>query len=250
MEIRFNLTGADRKALVSAVSEIIGCEAVYQRAPTFAYVVNSYTIDKDGTLISDERTDAGEVHSLLTKLTERGFLYEDMIPTEDAPDLTNEVIPDRLSIEVPLEGFTDTALLNLERLVESKTELICKSLGTDNIPIEKAEDRLIFPWFSAEADCVQVTAYTQFIHALCEMAKTQKRVTSREKPVDSEKYAFRCFLLRLGFIGPEFGSARKILLANLSGDGSFKDGKREKSDPNTAQNRAKSLPKSRANLHN
>ena len=65
-----------------------------------------------------------------------------------------------------------------------------------------------------------VDAYTRFIHALCEMAKTQKRVTAQERPTKSEKYAFRCFLLRLGFIGSDFASARKVLLANLSGNGS------------------------------
>ncbi len=37
-----------------------------------------------------------------------------------------------------------------------------------------------------------------------------------------EKYAFRCFLLRLGFIGDEFKKSRKILLANLDGSSAFK----------------------------
>jgi hypothetical protein len=61
------------------------------------------------------------------------------------------------------------------------------------------------------------------------MAKTQKRVTAKEQPVENVKYAFRCFLLRLGLIGAEFASARKILLANLSGNGSFKGGSRKES---------------------
>jgi len=56
------------------------------------------------------------------------------------------------------------------------------------------------------------------------MAKTQKRVTAKEKDTDNDKYAFRCFLLRLGFIGDEYKAARKILLRNLSGSGAFKSG--------------------------
>ncbi len=44
-------------------------------------------------------------------------------------------------------------------------------------------------------------AYTHFITALCDMARKQKRVTAKERTTDNEKYAFRCFLLRLGFIG-------------------------------------------------
>ena len=54
------------------------------------------------------------------------------------------------------------------------------------------------------------------------MAKTQKRVTAKEKDVDNEKYTFRCFLLRLGFIGAEYKEDRKILLRNLSGSSAFK----------------------------
>ena len=55
------------------------------------------------------------------------------------------------------------------------------------------------------------------------MAKTQKRVNSTEKTVENEKYAFRCFLLRLGFIGSEYKNERKILLANLTGSSAFKN---------------------------
>lgn len=62
----------------------------------------------------------------------------------------------------------------------------------------------------------------KFITALVEMAKTQKRITAKEKTVDNEKYAFRCFLLRLGFIGAEYKADRKILLRNLSGSFAFK----------------------------
>ena len=230
MEIRFNLTGSDRKALVSAVSEITGLNAVYQMAPSFAYVAGDYTIGKDGTLISSEEAGADEVQGLLTKLAERGFVLL------ASPNPADEDTTDKLAIEVPLDGFTDTALLNLERLVESKANLIRKAIGADELPIAKGEDKLIFPWFSQDSAADQLAAYTQFIHALCNMAKSQLRVTAKERFVDSEKYAFRCFLLRLGFIGGEFALARKVLLANLSGDSSFKNGRREKSLSDSAQN--------------
>ena len=45
--------------------------------------------------------------------------------------------------------------------------------------------------------------------------------------MDNEKYAFRCFLLRLGFIGNEYKSQRKILLRNLTGSSAFKSGSRK-----------------------
>ena len=70
-------------------------------------------------------------------------------------------------------------------------------------------------------------AYTHFIAALCDMARNQKRITATEKEVENEKYAFRCFLLRLGFIGAEYKEERKILLKNLSGSSAFKNGERK-----------------------
>ena len=70
-----------------------------------------------------------------------------------------------------------------------------------------------------------------FIANLCAMAKNAKRITAMEKPVDNEKYAFRCFLLRLGFIGREYKTQRKILLRNLTGSCAFRSGtKKEVAD--------------------
>ena len=67
-------------------------------------------------------------------------------------------------------------------------------------------------------------SYAHFTGKLIGMAKAQKRVTAKEKETDNDKYAFRCFLLRLGFIGDEYKAARKILLKNLTGSGAFKSG--------------------------
>lgn len=76
-------------------------------------------------------------------------------------------------------------------------------------------------------DADEVKASTHLIAALCEMARNQKRITAKEKSTDNDKYAFRCFLLRLGFIGAEFKDERKILLRNLSGNSAFKAGGRK-----------------------
>ena len=62
------------------------------------------------------------------------------------------------------------------------------------------------------------------------MSRNQKRITATEKAVDNEKYTFRCFLLRLGFIGAEYKTERKILLRNLSGSSAFKSGQKGGAD--------------------
>ena len=89
--------------------------------------------------------------------------------------------------------------------------------------MEVTEEKVSFPWFSEMPTPEELSAYEMFICKLCEMAGNQKRITAREKTVDNEKYAFRCFLLRLGFIGAEHKQTRKILLRNLTGSSAFKD---------------------------
>lgn len=106
--------------------------------------------------------------------------------------------------------------------------MIKKALGLTELPIELLDDRIAFPWFQTMPSPDEVKAYTHFITALCEMSKNQKRITATAKEVENEKYAFRCFLLRLGFIGNEYKQERKILLRNLSGSSAFKDVRKEK----------------------
>ena len=50
MRIEFNRTGAERKALVKAISEITGAVAVYKYMPTCAYEIDYFTVTKDGAL--------------------------------------------------------------------------------------------------------------------------------------------------------------------------------------------------------
>ena len=116
---------------------------------------------------------------------------------------------------------------NLTKLLEAKGSLIKKALGIDDLRIEIDEEKVSFPWFSETPDAESAKAYMHFISALCEMSRNQKRITATEKEVENEKYAFRCFLLRLGFIGTEYKGERKILLKNLSGSSAFKNGERK-----------------------
>ena len=73
MKIRYNRIGSERKALVRAIEEITECNAQYLGAPTFAYQVDYFTIEKDGTLEFDDRADSEEIENLLEQLAERGF---------------------------------------------------------------------------------------------------------------------------------------------------------------------------------
>lgn len=231
MRIEFHRTGAERKALVTAIGEILEVRPKYKGMPSAAYEIDYYTVTKDGTLEFDDRTDSEDVEKLLEQLADRGIVAA---PAEMAQAWLNaraeelskasETEPQEanvgLTVEIPLDKVS---LSNLTKLLEAKGKLIRKALGITDLRIEVLDDRVAFPWFS-QVDADSAAAYTHFISALCEMSRNAKRVTATEKPVDNEKYAFRCFLLRLGFIGSEYKMERKILLKNLTGSSAFKNG--------------------------
>ena len=218
MTITINAQGTERKRLVKTIAEWLGEDVHYCGAPTFAYEIGRFTVKKDGSLSFSDLIDSEVVERLLEHIYDEGFDI-DQSHTEEA--VTG------VSIQMPLSEFTETALANLEAIVEAKGSLIKKALGTDDLTINRINGRLDFPWFPNYTSPEEVKAYMHFISALCEMAKTQKRITAKEKAVDNEKYAFRCFLLRLGFIGDEYKAERKILLRNLTGSSAFKSGTKE-----------------------
>lgn len=229
----------NRKPLVQAVSEFTGAAAAYMKTPTYAYQIDYFTVTREGNLEFDDMADSEEIEGLIEFLAEKGFIAAETPDTaaQDADGEENgeasaepETEPQEknvgLTVALPREGFTDTALENLQKLVDSKASLMKKALAVDSLPVEVTDEKVSFPWFS-EADGDSAKAYTHFITALCDMAKNQKRITAKEKETENEKYAFRCFLLRLGFIGAEYKGERKILLRNLTGSSAFKGGAKQ-----------------------
>ena len=233
MRIEFNRTGAERKALVKAISEITGAAAVYKFMPTCAYEIDYFTITKDGALEFDDRADSEEIENLLEQLAERGFTAADSGEEETAEKVSEDADAEPqgesvgLTVAIPIDKV---AVGNLTKLLDAKGSLIKKALGIAELPIEITEDEVSFPWFDTCPDADTAKAYTDFIAALCKMSKEQKRINATEKEVTNEKYAFRCFLLRLGFIGAEYKEDRKILLKNLTGSSAFKTAKEAADD--------------------
>ena len=223
MERKFNATGERRKEMVKVISGIVGMKAVYMRMPTCAYAISNFTVSKEGALTWDERSSGELVEKVLAGLAQAGFTAEpeetaeaqaepeetaeaQAEPQDSAEEAAEETAADiqetaageeaaepqegiGLTVSLPRESFTDAALENLHRLVDAKAALIKKALAVESLPVGAG--------------------------------------AGKERPADNEKYAFRCFLLRLGFIGEEYKGERKVLLKNLSGNGSFKSGARK-----------------------
>jgi len=228
MTITINAQGAERKRLVNTIAAWLGEDAHYCGAPTFAYEIDRFTVDKNGSLTFSDLIDSEVVERLLEHIYDEGFDIDQSHTEDDEP--ADNVVGDvtGISIQLPASQFTEATLANLQAIIDAKGALIKKALKAEVLPINKVGDRIEFPWFRPYADPQEVQAYMHFITALCEMARTQKRVTAKEKAVDNEKYAFRCFLLRLGFIGEEYKAERKILLRHLEGSSAFKTAKEVK----------------------
>ncbi|MDE6727774.1 MAG: virulence protein [Oscillospiraceae bacterium] len=227
MKINYNVNGARRKELARAVAEFLGEDLKYLGTPTMAYSVMYYTITRDGALEFDDKTECEEVERLLDHLTKRGFC-----PLEGEHASGGEITPESeqnphsadlgLTIEMPNESVN---IENLNNLLSAKGELIKKALGIDGLPIETGEYTVKFPWFDRQLLSDEGQAYAHFIAELCKMSVNSKRISPKPKPIINEKYEFRCFLLRLGFIGSEYKNERKVLLKNLEGSSAFKSPK-------------------------
>ncbi len=211
MNIEFNLTGEERKKLVKAISEITGGSAEYQYMPTCSYTIGEhYTVTKGGTLIISDDADEKEVRNLLSRLEQQGY-------SAVSDNNTN------LTVQMPLDSLDERTLNRIRRILENKGELFKTAFQTDSLDFQVTEKTVDFPWFTAEQDG-DADAYCTFISMLCEFAKNLNRINNKPDTSDNPKYAFRCFLLRLGMIGTEFKATRKVLLRNLSGSSAFRHG--------------------------
>ena len=224
MKIHYNITKEQRKKMVEIVGRTLGVQLIYCGAPTFAYKVGAFEITRDGCICFGDEADEAEVERVRTALREAGFVAEEDETEMPTAEVDSE--EDSLAISLPRRFFTETALKNLDALLASKGKLIQKAFNIEKATYTLTEETIKFAWFHGKIAEDTVRAYTDFISKLCEMAQKQKRAVAKEKPTENEKYAFRCFLLRLGMIGDTYKMSRKILLQNLTGSSAFKCGHR------------------------
>jgi len=225
MRTEYHVTGDRRKEMVKTIETILGENAVYMRMPTCAFQIGDFTVTKEGTLEWADETDNKTVERVTAGLEEAGFVAPApaVAVCEESPEeaVPVEASPVGLTIELPRSALSDDALTNLRKIVDSKVSLLKKAIGTDCLDIIVTDDKIAFPWFP-EPDADAFFTYARLIDSLCEMARSAKRVTATDHPVESERYAMRCFLIRLGFTGPECKKMRNLLLRNLSGSSAFR----------------------------
>lgn len=221
MKIILNET--ERKPLAALLGEYTNTKPQYLRAPSYGYQIGDLLLTREGNIEGPDTVSQAEFDELLAILNASGYCPKktDFHPAQKSEAEATSTEETGLTITIPLENVN---VENLTNLLDAKGFLIKHALHIDDLRFELSEENISFPWFSELPEPDEVHAYSTLIAALCKMSKNQKRISATEKPVDNERYAFRCFLLRLGFIGDECKTDRKILMRYLPGNSAFKGG--------------------------
>lgn len=130
--------------------------------------------------------------------------------------------PKKIVIELPSSYLDEAELGRVRAIVASKATVLKKALETDDLSIERKEDKICFPWFTDHGIDGEAKAYMQLVSGIAKRAKMLTRVTATESPSDNDKFTMRLFLVSLDFKGEEYKFARKLLLRNLSGNSSWR----------------------------
>lgn len=313
--IKYATSGEQRKKLANALSEILGYESKYLKAPSYGYEVGSCIVNRAGDIEFPDDMTEEEIEAIVKKLPWYGFerildesaeeidgasvleesalgaedpteenvsdaveatdeksedvLYDETVAdenkigasedsniseemsedlaeetetpalpegnfesaefteeamdgqTEESPS-TDTVEPKKIVIELPSSYLDEAELGKVKAIVASKASVLKKALETDNLSIERREDKICFPWFTDHGIDGEAKAYMQLVSGIAKRAKMLTRVTATESPSDNDKFTMRLFLVSLNFKGEEYKFARKFLLRNLSGNSSWR----------------------------
>lgn len=153
----FNLTGQQRKDLVTKIAEITGAEKKFLGVPSLAYQIGNITVDKNGVLTCDDSEDEF-VNTLVWRLEQEGFSSEEapQTATDAAPEAEGgqeadspETEPDtgtdeatKPSFSFPLGQHRADSIANLVFTLYSKGDLINKSTGGDFFISEELKDKV------------------------------------------------------------------------------------------------------------
>lgn len=244
---------AGRREMVQAISERLGSQAVYLRIPTCAYRIGGLTVERDGSIISD---DDALLEALRPMLIERGWLTDAEAsvtktePTEQDSEIT------QMELSFPVEDWTVPQLKNFLHTLYSNQHILRRMMQSDALYIDRQmmerldeaqtladlearladglatgllkgcriqDGRFTLEAIQDDRDPARWQVYATLLCAILEHAKAAKRVFLRADadPVN-EKYRANSFLMRLGFGGPEHKPLRRVLLGHLNGYAAFR----------------------------
>lgn len=142
-------------------------------------------------------------------------------PSEETsiPEATE---PKKIVIELPGSYLDEAELGRVRAIVASKASVLKKALETDDLSIERNEDKICFPWFTDHGIDGETKAYMQLVSGIAKRAKMLTRVTATESVSENDKFTMRLFLVSLNFKGTKYAFARKFLIRNLTGNSGWR----------------------------
>ena len=250
----------DRREMVQAIAERLGSPAVYLRTPTYAYRIGSLTVERDGSIASD---DGALLETIRPMLMERGWLTDAAADSEaEAPAAKTEPAEQdseitQMELSFPVEDWTVPQLKNLLHTLYSNQHVLRRMTQSDALYIDRQlverldEAQTLADWearladglaaetlkgcrirdgkFTFEAtfddrDPTRWQVYGTLLGAILQHAKTAKRVFLKaDADSENEKYRANSLLTRLGFGGTEHKALRRALTGHLSGYAAFKN---------------------------
>ena len=250
---------AERRELVQAISERLGSPAVYLRTPTCAYRIGNLTVERDGSIVSD---DEALLETLRPMLMERGWLTDAAADSEaEAPAAKTEPTEQdseitQMELSFPVEDWTVPQLKNLLHTLYSNQHVLRRMMESDALYIDRQlverldEAQTLADWEARLADGVAAEmlkgcriqdgkftfeatfddrdptrwqVYGTLLGAILQHAKAAKRVFLKaDADFENEKYRANSLLTRLGFGGTEHKALRRALTGHLNGYAAFK----------------------------
>ena len=244
-----------RKEMVQALEAKWAVKAKYLGMPSCAYEIagpkGTFRIDKAGLILDPDGREYG-IEELLADSPAP-------LAQESKPAETGE--PTFQGYAFSLEGHTVLSLRNLVNMLASKQALISAAFGLEQPLLERAlaeeldwimiedVDSFVAVWLNLargrapglkldlathtlilqlpkeNPTLEEMTAFRDLAVAMDESAKKLKHSSLKPAQEENPKFAFRTWLIRLGLNGDDFKATRKVLLANLAGNSSFRSPK-------------------------
>lgn len=249
-------TMENRKELVKRLSQLAGIKAEYTKMPRCAFLIGDYAVERDGTLVVPEDADIEPIETLLSERMIRE--YDPEAEAREAEERARreaeenrEPEPEAVRVSFPLAEHSVRSVRNLAAMICSRGRLISRATGgkfsctrelVDELSnVQDMEelknimcncDGITGLTVTAEAVCFtgfpktvsgnSRRAFTQLADLMNRLSIEQGRVLLKEVDDSNEKFSFRIWLLSLGMKGEEYSTARRVLLAPLSGNTAFR----------------------------
>jgi len=225
LKIEMGLTGISRKEVAGIIGECVDTKPVYKGGLNYQYDIDDWTVFMDTTVEPEKAEgEAGDDYKVGIGIPdspeeELAGIFKAL---EKAKVLINDSCKLTVTVEGPIHG--EKSKENLMNLFISKKEIILTAFGVEDGNIEVDNEKAVFQLFRATLDTDRITAYKHFCNLINQLALNLRSASKKKSESDNPKFTFRTFLIRLGMVGKEYKTTRKILLQNLEGNSAFRSG--------------------------